>query len=295
MIRLSINVRELAVDEIGNCVEIVYDETELLVTLDFGPRIVSAKKGGENLIFNGPDSALGRSCGHKMRITLDKSTNGIYCDNSPVRYSLLPDGVSFEQSIIDPVQLEVFMDIYFTENGELTVEHRVHNKSKEELKLSIYTETPFVTDGFVFVPQSEIVNPERPTNILTLWEGCKWSDKRLFIGDKYVTVRTAPAQGCPERLKIGVNDTDGLAGFVSPGGMITKSFTHNTSALYPFYNCSAFATAEEECLTIQMTSPFFLVEPDEAARHLEVWSISDSGSDAAFDDEKAIGGIFENN
>lgn len=290
---MSLNVKEIASEEFGNCVQLEYDGTEAVVTLDYGPRIVSVNKNGStNLIFNAVDPAIGRSHGHKMRITLDKSTNGIYCDNSPVRYSPMAEGVRFVQTITEPVQLEVIMDIFFSAEGDMTVEHSVLNKSKEQVKLSIYTETPFVTDGFVFIPQGEIITPERPSRILTLWNGCKWSDERLFIGDRYVTVHSEKTSGEKPRLKIGVNDTDGIVGFIGKNGNIIKNYTHNRNALYPFYNCSAFATENDGYLSIQMTSPFYLVEPEEAAKHTEIWKLHENRQCVSYDNEKSIDSVL---
>lgn len=289
---LTMNVREIASEEFGNCIEMENDGTELLVTLDHGPRIVSIRKNGVQFIYNGIDPAVGRSCGHKMRITLEKSTNGIYCDNFPVRYSPMGNGVRFVQTVTDPAQMEVIMDVCFTGDGELSLEHSIYNKSREGLKLSIYTETPFYPEGFVFISQGKAVYSERPGKIMTLWKDCKWSDERLFIGDEYVTVKTAASHDKP-RLKIGINDTMGVAGFIGRKCSLIKRYTHNSNALYPFYNCSAFATENNGYLSLQMTSPFYIVEPEEAARHTETWEISSEGREVSFDNENGIRSIIE--
>ncbi len=270
------NVKEIVLDEFGNCVQLNNDDIQVTVTLDYGPRIVSVRKNeGIQFVYNGKDPAIDRPCGHKMRITFDKSTNGIYCDNSPVRYSPMGSGVRFVQTVTEPVQMEAIMDVYFSENGDLTVEHSIFNKSKEALKLSIYTETPFNKDGFVFITQGSAVSPERPGRIMTLWDGCKWSDERLYVGDDFVTVKSVDGEEKP-RLKIGINDTKGVAGYICGSAGLIKRYTHNPTALYPFYNCSAFATENSGYLSVQMTSPFYLVEPDEAVRHIEIWNIKDS-------------------
>ncbi len=290
---MSISVKEVAEEEFGSCAEITFKDTEVLVTLEFGPRIVSVrKKGCAAPVFTKPDTALGRSHGHKMRITLDKSTNGIYCDNSPVRYSPMAEGVRFVQTITEPAQLEVIMDVNFSEDGRMTVEHSVFNKSKEVVKLSIYTETPFEDKGFVFLSQGSVVTADRPTRIMTLWEDCKWSDERLVIGDKYITVHQSENAEKLPRLKLGVNDTRGIAGFVGNDLALVKSYTHSRNALYPFYNCSAFATANSEYLSVQMTSPFYLVEPEESARHIEVWDIVSLKGKASSKDESSIDEII---
>ncbi len=266
------NVREILSEQFGNCIQLTKGGTEVMVTLDYGPRIVSVKKDdGIQFIYNGEDEALGKKCGHKMRITLDKSTNGIYCDSSPVRYSPTGSGVRLVQTVTEPVQMEAVMEISFTEEDDIRVEHSVMNKSKENLKLSIYTETPFAEGGFVFAAQGRAVTPEKPGKIMTLWDGCSWSDIRLTIDDEYVKVRSCGKSGT--RLKIGVNDTEGFAGYISGDFALVKNYTHNINALYPFYNCSVFATENGGYLTLQMTSPFYLVEPEEAARHVEIWQI----------------------
>lgn len=289
MIVLPLNVKEIESEQFGNCVQINYETMEILVTLDYGPRIISVRNNnGINPIYNEIDPTLEKNHGHKMRITLDKSTNGIYCDNSPVRYSPMAEGVRFVQTITEPVQLEVIMDVYFSEDGDLTVEHSVFNKSKEEVKLSIYTETPFISDGFVFIPQGTVITPERPSRIITLWDECKWSDSRLFIGDRYVTVHSDNNTGDVPRLKIGVNDTEGIVGFIGKKANFIKKYTHNRNALYPFYNCSAFATENNGYLSIQMTSPFYLIEPDEAARHIEVWKLTDNTFPCEYNNEDNI-------
>ncbi len=283
---MSLSVKEINMENFGHCALLAYEDTEIIVTLDYGPRIVSVKKGDvPNFIYNEKNPGFGRNYGHKMRITIEKSTNSIYCDDSPVRYSPMSDGVSFIQTMTSPVQLELSMDIVFnTDIGNFMVVHSVYNKSKEDVKLSIYTETPFGSGGFVFIPQSNIRETDRPSRVLSLWDNCRWDDKRLFIGEQYVTVhcnipeieedgefRLIGGDICNTRLKIGVNDTAGFCGYIEGDYAIIKRYVHNRNALYPFTGCSAFAAANENYLSIQCTSPFYLIGPGESARHIESW------------------------
>lgn len=283
---LPLSVKELTSEEFGHCALLEYDDIEMYVTLDYGPRIVSVRKHGmPNLLYHQPDPEFERNHGHKMRITLEKSTNGIYCDNSPVRYSPLTDGVSFVQTLSDPVHLELRMDIVFeTDIGSFMVVHSVLNQSLEDQKLSIYTETPFQNEGFVFIPQSNIREADRPSRILSLWNNCRWNDKRLFIGNQYVTVHNIKPEReragefqliggdlIESRLKIGVNNTAGFCGYIEGKHALIKRYAHNRNALYPFNSCSAFATANDGYLSIQNTSPFYMISPGETARFIESW------------------------
>ena len=283
---MALTVKEVTDERLGHCALLENDGLEMMVTLDYGPRIVSVHHEGEpNLIYNDLIPGLQRSHGHKMRITLEKSTNPVYCDDLPVRYIPLSDGVSFVQTLSDPAQLELTMDIVFsTEIGSFMVVHSATNKSLEDIKLSIYTETPFGNDGIVFIPQSNIHETDRPSRVLTLFDNAGWNDKRLFIGNQYVTVngntfeaedngefQLVDAVPCSDRLKIGVNNTAGFCGYLMGGHALIKRYVHNRNALYPFNSCSAFATANDGYLSIQNMGPFYIIGPGESARHIESW------------------------
>ena len=283
---LALTVKEVTDERLGHCALLENEGIEIMVTLDYGPRIVSVHREGEpNLIYNNSTPELQRNHGHKMRITLEKSTNPIYCDDLPVRYIPLSDGVSFVQTLTEPAQLELTMDIVFsTDIGSFMVVHGAMNKSLEDIKLSIYTETPFCNEGFVFIPQSNIHEKEKPSRVLTLFDNAGWNDKRLFIGNQYVTVngnvletedngeyQLVDADLYAPRLKIGVNNTAGFCGYLLNGHSLIKRYVHNRNALYPFNSCSAFATANDGYLSIQNTGPFYITGPGESARHIESW------------------------
>ena len=300
---MSLNVKDTNTEKFGHCALLTYEDIEIVVTLDYGPRIVSAKRGNNhNLIYNGEDLQFQRNHGHKMRITIEKSTNAVYCDDFPVRYSPMSDGVSFIQTLNEPVQLELSMDVVFdTDIGDFMVVHSVYNKSKEDVKLSIYTETPFCIEGFVFIPQSNIRETDRPSRVVSLWDNCRWDDIRLFIGDQYITVhsdafgkddegdfRLIGGDFGKSRLKIGTNNTAGFCGYIENGYSLIKRYVHNRNALYPFTSCSAFATVNEDYLSIQNTSPFYMIGPGESARHIESWIFAYCKNEIHFDNEPGL-------
>lgn len=287
MIILSLSVKEITTEEFGHCVMISDKNLQIIVTIDYGPRIVSITENSEpNLIYHERDKEFHRCHGHKMRLTLDRPSNTLYCDNSPVMYSLLDDGIKFTQTITEPFTLEISMDIVpGNESGQLMVVHSVVNKSKEPVKLSIYTETPFRHDGFVFVPQSNITEHDKPSRILTLWDNSKWTDNRLYIGNQYVTVQ---GNQNLSRLKIGSNNTAGWCGYISGINSFIKRYIHNRTALYPFCHCSTYATANDKYVSIQTSSPFYRIEPFEAARHVENWIFPNANYICTPTDERSI-------
>ncbi len=280
------SIKEIHTEEFGHCVLVENNDLQLAVTIDYGPRIVSVtKNGGRNLIYHDNDPEFNRCHGHKMRLTVDRPSNGVYFDDSPVIYSVLEDGVKFVQTVLEPIQLELSLDIMQSNDSSLMIVHSVTNKSKEPLKLSIYTETPLLHDGFVFAPQSEVEETTRPSRILTLWNDTRWTDARLHIGDNYIAV--TGSDNC-SKLKIGMNNTQGQCMYLNGKNAFVKHYIHNRTALYPFSHCSTYFTAHEHFLSIQTSSPFYLIEPMEIARHIENWSFPDSETAFGADDEEAM-------
>ncbi len=283
----QMTVREIQSESLGHCLQINYDDMEVIVTLDYGPRIVSAAKSGQpNLIYHSVDSVWHRCYGHKMKIALEKSTNEMYLDNSAVMYTVLEDGVRFVQAVLDPLPLELSMDIVFgSEIGSLMTVHRVTNKSASPIKLAIYTETPLLFDGFVFMPLSNVTENGKPTKILNLWNNARWNDPRLFIGENYLSLRGNEAL---PRLKIGSNNTAGWCGYIGGFYSFIKYYVHNRSALYPFSQCSSYAVAKQHYMSIQTSSPFYRIEPAATALHAENWIFPYSAVNCSPDDEKAL-------
>lgn len=285
---MSLTVNEINDSGCGHAAVISDEDLELIVSLDYGPRIVSVKKGGlQNLIYNEVDEQYGRSHGHKMRITLERSTNGIYCDDLPVRYSPMTDGVRFVQTTVDPVALELTMDITRAADGGVMVVHSVLNKSDDYVKLSIYTETPFANNGFVFVPQSNVPETEKPGRILTLWHGVNWTDPRLHFSDQYICISNSQSEQ-ENRLKLGSNNTAGWCGYTDGTRCFIKRYVHSRSALYPFYSCSTIATSYYSHMSIQTISPFYRIAPGESARHVEYWMLPVSGKELTASDTASL-------
>lgn len=287
MITLSISVKEIYTEEFGHCVLLSDSNIQVMVTIDYGPRIVSVlNESGINPIYFERDPEYHRCHGHKMRLIPDSTSGAFYCDNSPVMYSPLDDGVKFTQTISAPVPLEVSMDIVpENEGSSLMVVHSVLNKSKEAVKLSIQTETPLKKDGFIFIPQSNITEKDKPSRILTLWNDSKWTDNRLYIGNQYVTVHGSDDKA---KLKIGSNNTAGWCGYINGINSFIKRYIHNRNALYPYCHCSTYAAAKENYISMQTSSPFYRIEAGEIARLVENWIFPKSDYICTPTDEASI-------
>ena len=286
---MNISLQEMMDEFYGHCVLITGEGYELIAAVDYGPRIVSIRRGeSPNLFYNSYNEEYRRFYGHKMRLTIDKANNNVYFDDSPVQYSLLEDGVRLLQTVLQPVRLELSMDIIFgAEQNSLMIVHSVKNGTDEPIKLSIYTESPFISKGFVLAPQNIIPEDTRPDRILDLW-GSKWTDKRLFIGDRFISLLS---DGSDSKLKIGNNNTDGWCGFISGNTAFIKKYIHNRAALYPVPRCSSVLATHRDYLSIQTYSPFYMIEPEESARHVENWSFASTEA-IGYNNETQLEGLL---
>ncbi len=287
MIVLSLTVKEMSSEKFGHCVMLSLNELQIEVTIDYGPRIVSVSSPSKkNIIYSEKNTEYNRCYGHKMHLIPDQPDKGFYCDDSPVMYSPLDDGVKFTQQTSSPAQLEISMDVIPDSDGEsLMVIHSVMNKSKGSIRLSVQTETPFDKNGFIFIPQSNIAEADTPSRILTLWNGAKWTDERLYIGNQYVTVRGSNNNA---KLKIGSNNTAGWCGYISGTNSFIKRYIHNRNALYPHCQCSTYAASKKDYISIQTSSPFYRIEPGEIARLVEHWIFPVSNYFCTPSDEHSI-------
>lgn len=267
---MSITVRETDSKNGIRCLYITNESIELLVTIEYGPEIIGFQKKSERcLFFGGKDGCEPQ--GHRMWLVSEHEQN-YDCNRTPVIYTPLEDGVHFVQSANTTLPIELGLDIMITsDSADIMVIHSLTNKSNESVKLSIHTETKFNPDGFIFVPQSNVRTENAPGRILTLWPDCKWGDSRLFLGNQYVTV--THQSGLKSKLKIGSNNTAGWSGYISDKNAFIKRYIHNRNALYPFYGSSTYAYSESEYLSIQTASPFYIVAPNETARHVENWTL----------------------
>ena len=130
----------------GNCLKLVNDYTELIVSLDFGPRILSYRlHGKENVFFEDPermifadDKEIGEYYqnntvwynygGHRLWINPEKMPETYHPDTEPVNYKETEQGAVFTQKEQVPNHLGLEIEIILEEDSsKIKVIHRVTN------------------------------------------------------------------------------------------------------------------------------------------------------------------------
>lgn len=261
-----------------NNVRLVCNDTEMIVTLDVGPRVISyGPVGGPNLFHVNP-ATMGRTGdaefhgygGHRLWIAPEENLRTLRPDNTPVEYSheegfhvftSAPDTYHTQKQILIKPE---------PENDRFVVLHRIYNHSPYHLELGPWAPTQ-CTGGEVIFPQAKYGDhadhllPSRP---VVMWHYTKFSDPRWTWGDRVVRLRHDANMG-PQ--KIGALVDQGYAACVNQGYVFLKRFDYDPDATYPDYGCNFETFTRQDMLEIESLGPMEFVPPGDFAQHEETW------------------------
>ena len=257
---------------------LVCNDTELIVTLEVGPRVISyGPVGGPNLFVVHADTA-GRTGdptfngygGHRLWIAPEEEKRTFRPDNGPVEVSE-EDGFFVFTSAVDEYHTQKQILIRpEPEEDRFVLVHRIYNHSPYHLELAAWAPTQ-CSGGVVlfpqspFVPHTERVLPARP---LVMWNYTKLGDPRWTWGDKVARLRHDPNLG-PQ--KIGAFVEQGYAACINQGHVFLKRFDADPDATYADFGCNFEAFTRQDMLEIESLAPMEFVAPDDYTEHVETW------------------------
>lgn len=284
----------------GKCMRIYNEYAELIVSLSFGPRVLSYSiPGHENMFYEDKgeffkeDSAalkevFGKDAywkiygGHRMWFACEDITT--YCpDNDPVTYEFTEKGIKFIQKEMPVLKFTRSIEIIMEPNSsKVTLIHRALNNG-EKRKTAIWALTVTDKGGIeIFEPNSNDAGWLYNRN-MTIWHYTDLSDReRLDFMKKYIIF----SQVCKEgKMKIGLNLDKGYSLLFNKGCVFVKTFKTSPSLPYADNNCSFETYTDSHILEIESLSPLYEVDTGEEISHTETWHL-------LIDDH--IGDIFKN-
>lgn len=254
------------------------NDSELIVTLEVGPRIISyGPRGGPNLFLVDPTTAgqtggeeFKSYGGHRLWIAPEEAKRTFRPDNEPVESSEL-DGYHIFTSPVDEFHTQKQMLIKpEPENDRFVVVHRIYNHSPYHLEMAAWAPTQCKT-GTILFPQPEFIAhasrvlPARP---LVMWHYTDLSDPRWTWGPKVARLRHDPAMN-PQ--KIGAAIDQGYAALFQEGVVFLKRFDFDPDATYPDFGCNFEAFTRQDMIEIETLGPMEFVAPDDFTEHVEAW------------------------
>jgi hypothetical protein len=309
---ITVEIKEIDYENFGNCVLITNGIIDVVVTIDFGPRIIRfGFSGKENLFYNdverlykipveAPDTTDERCRmfyyygGHRLWLSPERSAKTVLPDNDAVVYSILPDGVRFLQPKQKTSNIQTGFEIIMGEDAaDIMVVHTAKNCSKEPQPCGLWPITMLEGDGVVILPQNtDTNNAFRPNRTLVFWPGTDVRDERIFCGNRYLTLRKTSENDKP--LKIGCNNVFGWAAFIGPHYTFMKRYVHNVQAVYPDFGSSCEVSLEKDFTEIQSLSPMYRIEPGQGIKHVENFSVFQTRNSVDPKSEDGIAKYIEN-
>lgn len=276
--------------EYGRCVRIGDGVAEVLVAIDYGPRVMSySLAGGMNVLFNNRDPANVKKGpafdevfypgafwniygGNRLWVSPHSYPRAFYPDNEAVEAELSGDGAVFHcpAQRVNEVRNEI--GIRMNEGGgRVSLRFRVTNVGQAAKRMGAWSVTAMAPGGFEIIPQPRSSTGVLPNRRIALWDYTAMRDERIHWGDAYIRVRQDP--GIERPLKLGINNIEGWSAYLNSGLCFLCRHPHMEGAEYPDFGVSYETYTHDRMLEMESLSPLATVEPGKAVEHRESWEL----------------------
>lgn len=269
-----------------NCVRLTNGEIEIVVTTDFGPRIIAYNfVGGENVLgvhaAAKVETALGEFKpygGHRLWIAPENMPNSYAPDNAPIEYFYdeNENSIRLVQPIEPVTQTQKEITVALDKQGSgVTVRHKITNVGDVKIELAAWALTVMRHGGEVVIP-SEPFAPYSaetllPVRNLTVWSYTDFSDSRWKFEKDFIRLRVDPEKSEPQ--KIGVSNRLGWAQYRLADVVFTKRFEHFENAVYPDMNSNMEIYTAGDFVEIETLAPLVHLRNQSSTEHTEFWGL----------------------
>ena len=253
------------------------------VLAEGGPRIVGFGLRGEpNLLAETPQ--ISWDAGHGLYELLGghrlwfapESPDCSVPDSTGLTLSSIPDAGGPAVRLVGAVQgptglrktIEVRLDLG---SAAVSLRHTFANEGSRTFELSPWPITQLRTGGVATVelPAPIAEHVVKPNRLLVLWPYAAWSDERLEIGDRSLTVTARPGRS----FKIGCLSTTGEVVYLREGVLFTKRFEPAVDAPRPDLGCNVEIYCDERTIELESLGPLVRLGPGDSVSHDERWDL----------------------
>lgn len=294
----------------GECVRIANGVAELLVTLEYGPRIIHYALAGEpNVFFVNRDPEYRKRGadfdgafypgafwdirgGNRLWVAPHSYPGAFYPDNGLVDWEPIDGGARFMPAPRVESGLRLSTEVRLLEaSSRATISHRVVNENREPRKMAAWSITSLAPGGLELAPQPRRQSGVLPNRRLSFWPYTDVRDPRLTIGNRYVALKHDPEAA--SSIKIGMGNEDGLACYLNAGFLFVLGYEHEMDAEYADFGASYETFADGRMVEMESMSPLETVQPGGSVQHEERWSLSRCGRRIDPDDEAGVSAFLD--
>lgn len=292
----------MAVDRVSfggweNNLRIANGRTELIITLDVGPRVISYRTADCTNVFKTFDTQLGGANesewmprgGHRFWLAPEDPVLSYWPDNDPVEHRVISD---YEvETINQPTKQRPIRKIMTLAlepaASRVTVTHRAENHSHEALHLGTWGLSAMVPGGCEIIPLPRLGEHPRdllPNRSMTLWPFTDMTDRRWRWGQRFIVLRQEEAGP----TKLGLAHREGWIAYHRTDSLFLKTIEFREDAIYPDFGCNFETFANEEMLEVEALGPLTEVAPGGVTEHTERWDLFEGVSVPPRRDEEAM-------
>lgn len=268
-----------------NCLRLMHDTTELVVTTDVGPRVIRLGfSGGQNL-FKEVKEHMGKTGGeewrsyggHRLWHAPESSPRTYVPDNAPVQADWDGKTLLLSQEVEAPTGIKKDIRIGFLKDSSVVrIEHTLTNTNLWDVSISPWALSVMAQGGRAILPHEEYrPHPEYllPARPLVLWHYTNMKDPRWAWGEKYIQLKQDP-NARENKQKIGLLNKQGWAAYALNGEVFIKRFACSDGAIYPDYGCNNEVYTDGAILEVETLGPMTcLAANGGCVSHIEHWGL----------------------
>lgn len=278
-------IEEIEHREFKRCLKISNGDAEVIVSLDFGPRILHySLDGGENILGWHPEATVKTDLGswhpyggHRLWVAPEDMPRSYAPDNDKVDYLVENERSALFSRSADAAGFEKQFRVTLAEKGSgVAIDHKTTNASDRAIDAAAWAITIMRPGGEVIIPNEPFApyGPERllPVRSMALWSYTDFTDPRWTFEKDAIRLRVDENLGRPQ--KFGVMNLQGWAGYESQNLLFKKKFDHIADASYPDFNSNNETYVAGDYVEIESLSPLKWLEEGESIEYEETWELS---------------------
>ena len=271
-----------------NCIEIGNGTVNLVVSTDFGPRILFyGFDGGENILGWHGEAAVNTELGtwkpyggHRLWLAPENMPLSYSPDNDPVGF--IEDG-EFSIRLIPPedihAKIQKELTVTLDDGGSsVALEHKITKRGDVSIRAAAWALTIMRPGGTAIVP-NEPFEPYSsatllPVRTMTLWSYTDFTDPRWSFDKNETRLRVDESLGSQQ--KFGVQNRQGWAAYEWENLRFEKHFGFDEAAEYPDMNSNMEIYTAGGFVEVETLSPLQTLAPGDSITHRERWQLSRS-------------------
>lgn len=272
--------------------------TELIITLDVGPRIIRYSFPGDKNVFaelsgqmggSGEEEWMNRG-GHRFW-TAPEADHSYVPDNVPVTWKKLGEAaVEIVQPANKTHSFQKTMRVELLENEVVRVTHILTNPGDKAIDLSPWALSVMAPGGVALLPQPKLdvhpsefpegrkVKPEEflPNRELILWPFTNLTDGRFAFSENFLRVSYLPERPA---TKLGLKLATGWVAYQNGDLVFAKHLNYAPAKPYPDRGSNFEIFTNIEIVELESLAPGLPLAPGSSIEHVEHWTVKKTNAD----------------